>query len=56
MPEEEKARHIDEFIEKYNKSQEDLFSEEKKGVFDAWLEVYQATMANRIKNRVKKIL
>lgn len=56
MPEEEKRRQIDEFISKYNSTLDEFFSEEKKVLFDQWVELYQATVPDRIKNRVKRIV
>lgn len=56
MTDEEKKKHVDEFIIAYVSGEIDFFSDERKALFQAWIELYSASVKQDVKNRVKKII
>lgn len=55
MPADEKQKHIDDFVEKYNSGKINFFSQEHEDLFRTWMELYSQTIINEVKTRVKKI-
>lgn len=55
MPDEEKKKHIDKFLSDYNSGKIDFFSEERKNLFESWVELYSQFTKDYVINRVKRI-
>ncbi len=52
---EEKKKHIDQFLKDYNSGKVNFFSEERKNLFETWVELYAQTEKDYVINRVKRI-
>lgn len=55
MTDEDRKKHIDKFVEDYNSGKINYLDEERKDLLTAWIELYQTTVKDAVKNRVKKI-
>ncbi len=55
MPEDDKLAHIQKFIDDFSNGKIDFLSEERKSVFESWVELYKTVERDQIKNRVNKI-
>ncbi len=52
---EEKQIYIDKFLKDYTDGKVDFFKPEHKHLFENWVALYELTIKDSIKNRVKKI-
>jgi len=55
VSDDEKEKYIDEFVREYTEGKVNFFTEEKKNLFRAWVEIYSKRVKNDVKNRIKKI-
>lgn len=52
VPEEDKRRYIEAFIESYTSGDINWFSEEQKHLFEKWVELYLPTVKDDINNKI----
>ncbi len=55
LSKEDKKSHIDKFIKDYTDGKVNFFKEEHKNLFKLWVDLYNTTVKEVIKERVKKI-
>lgn len=55
LTDQERRQHIDKFIEDYLSNKVDFTTELQRNVFKAWVEIYNKTLKDEVKNRVTKI-
>lgn len=57
VADEDKIKYLDEFVKNYHKEKDaGVLDEDRKKLFDSWMELYGKFTRVYIKNRVKKIL